>query len=157
MKQRAPIKIGAFFFQRPNHLPLVRSKGKQASVKIDYSIQTNAVNAGNFTRYINHSSVNNNIEAITKKMPDGTIEVCLFTCKTIRPGEQLLSNYGGLYWVVLPILPEPVTPRSYMLSKEEKVVIKETGVVGHPSDQIPFLIKLRSPLELETGELPPLF
>jgi len=142
---------------KKEHLPLVRSKGKQASVKIDYSIQTNAVNAGNFTRYINHSSVNNNIEAITKKMPDGTIEVCLFTCKTIRPGEQLLSNYGGLYWAVLPILPEPVTPRSYMLSKEGKIVTKDTGVVGHPSEHIPFLIKLRSPLELETGELPASF
>lgn len=142
---------------KKEHLPLVRSKGKKATVKIDYSIQTNAMKEGNFTRYINHSSVNNNIEALTKKMPDGTIEVCLFTCKTIKPGEQLLSNYGGLYWAVLPILPEPVTPRSYMLTKESKVVKKETGVEGHSSEQHAFLIKLRSPLELETGELPSAF
>ena len=116
------------------HLPLVRSQGKH-SVKEEYSIQTNAAAKGNFTRYINHSSVCNNIEAFTRRLPDGTIEVCLFTCKKICPGEQLLSNYGGQYWAVLPIIPEPVTPKSYKLSKQGHVIKNPKITLGHPFEE----------------------
>ncbi len=138
---------------KKHHLPLVRSKGKKADIKEDYSIQTNAAKTGNFTRYINHSSVDTNIDAMTKVLPDGSVEVCLFTKKRIRPGEQLLSNYGGMYWAVLPIIPEPVFANSYILNKEGKVIKKQKKDLSHPSDIHPLLRTLRHPLELDTDDL----
>jgi hypothetical protein len=138
---------------KQKHLPLIRSQGKNITVKEEYSIQTNAAAKGNFTRYINHSSVKNNIEAFTRTLPDGTIEVCLFTSKKICPGEQLLSNYGGQYWAVLPIIPEPVTPRSYKLGKDGHVVKNPKIALGHPFEEESLLKSMRSGLEIETGEL----
>ncbi|MBM3197655.1 MAG: SET domain-containing protein [Chlamydiae bacterium] len=81
----------------------------------DYSIQTNALRKGNFTRFINHSSLEPNIEARLYKLPQGEIEVFLFAKKEILPGEQLLSNYGGSYWHVLPVIPSSIRPTTYQL------------------------------------------
>ncbi|MBS0627759.1 MAG: SET domain-containing protein-lysine N-methyltransferase, partial [Verrucomicrobia bacterium] len=53
----------------------------------EYSIQTNAIEAGNFTRFINHSSLKPNIEAVVAKFPDSRIEILLFALHTIKPGE----------------------------------------------------------------------
>ncbi|MBM3206997.1 MAG: SET domain-containing protein [Chlamydiae bacterium] len=135
-------------------LKFVRSKGKNLSTKEKYSIQTNAVNKGNFTRYINHSSVDTNIEAMTRKLPDGTIEVCLFTTKKILPGEQLLSSYGGQYWSVLPIIPEPIYAKSYTLSSDGKIIKNEIPIEGRANFNDPKLIDLRNALELGIDELP---
>ena len=81
----------------------------------------------------------------------------LFTAKRINPGEQLLSNYGGQYWAVLPIIPESVTARTYMLGKDGKVVKKDNALQAPPFAQQAFLRMIRMPLELETGELPASF
>lgn len=138
-------------------LPLVRAMGKKLDIKESYSIQTNALHSGNFTRYINHSSIDTNIDAFTKVMPDGTVEVCLFTRKTIYPGEQLLSNYGGMYWAVLPIIPEPVFAKTYMLTKKNTVLKREKKDLSAPSSQHPLLKTLRNPLEMDTSDLPKSF
>jgi hypothetical protein len=90
---------------------------------------------------------------MTKVLPDGSVEVCLFTKKRIRPGEQLLSNYGGMYWAVLSIIPEPVFAHSYTLSKEGKVIKGQKKDLSHPNDIHPLLRTLRHPLELDTDDL----
>ena len=89
---------------------------KSLEKKISFSIQTNAMNKGNFTRYINHSSLNNNIEAVVSKFLDGRIEVLLFALKKIAPGEQLLSNYGGQYWKALGVIPDDMSPKTYLIT-----------------------------------------
>jgi hypothetical protein len=111
------------------HLPLVRSKTPSPTLDEDYSIQINAEKNGNFTRYINHSSIDTNIDAFAKRMPDDTVVICLVTKKTIYPGEQLLSNYGGMYWAVLPIIPEPALAKSYKINKNGVVEKKEKIVL----------------------------
>jgi len=135
-------------------LKFVRSKDKTLSIKDKYSIQTNALEKGNFTRYINHSSVDTNIEAMTRKLPSGTIEVCLFTAKKIHPGEQLLSSYGGQYWSVLPIIPEPVYANSYTLSSSGKIIKHPIPIEGRTFFNDPKLIPMRNGLELELDDLP---
>ena len=92
------------------------------STQDEYSIQTNALTTGNFTRFINHSSLKNNIEAVVGKLPDNRIEVLLFALKKIQPGEQLLSNYGGQYWKALHIIPNDMTPTSYLLNSTGKAI-----------------------------------
>ena len=88
--------------------------------KQDYSVQTNALEEGNFTRFINHSSLHPNIEAIVSKLPDGRMEVILFALKDIEPGQRLLSNYGGEYWKALGIIPDDMTPDTYLLDNPYK-------------------------------------
>ncbi len=138
---------------KADDLPLVRGMGKKATIKESYSIQTSASNHGNFTRYINHSSIDTNIEAMTRKMPDGTIEVCLFAAKTIKPSEQLLSNYGGQYWAVLPIIPEPVKARSYRLENNGQIVKEKNQIPSRHPSTLTLLRSLRADLELDTDHL----
>lgn len=90
----------------------------------EYSIQTNAIPAGNFTRYINHTSSEPNIEAIVSKLPDGRMEILLFALHPIEPGEQLLSCYGGLYWKALGFIPDDMTPDTYILTPSLKVKLQ---------------------------------
>jgi hypothetical protein len=90
-------------------------------------------------------------------MPDGTVEVFLITAKTIKPGEQLLSSYGGQYWAVLPLIPEPVTARTYMLSKEGSIVKNQKETIERPFADETLLRSLRCAPSLETGHLPPSF
>ena len=122
------------------------------STKDEYSIQTNAQSDGNFTRFINHSSLETNIEAVVAKLPDGRIEVLLFALKKILPGEQLLSNYGGQYWKALHVIPNDMTPKTYKLNSLGKAVL-----VKHPP-QLPLKIKttlssLRNPTASMAEEL----
>lgn len=138
---------------KKEQLPFVRSNSHKPTVKEEYSVQTNAAYEGNFTRYINHSSVDTNIEAFTKKLPDGSVEVFLFTAKTIKPGEQLLSNYGGQYWAVLPIIPEPVSARTYRLNKAGKVVKNKEEVIEQADVDEKLLKSLRVAPTLETSHL----
>lgn len=87
----------------------------------EYSIQTSAIERGNFTRYINHSSLETNIEAVVSKLPDGRMEILLFALRTIHPGEQLFSNYGGQYWKALQVIPNDMRPNTYVLTPSLKV------------------------------------
>ncbi len=82
----------------------------------EYSIQTNALKTGNFTRYINHSSFAPNIEAVVSKLPSGRIEILLFALHAIMPGEQLLSNYGGQYWKALEVIPDDMEADTYLMN-----------------------------------------
>lgn len=87
----------------------------------EYSIQTSAIKKGNFTRFINHSSLETNIEAIVSKLPNGRMEILLLALRAIQPGEQLFSNYGGQYWKALNIIPNDMRPNTYILTPNLKV------------------------------------
>ena len=86
-----------------------------------YSIQINAFEIGNFTRFINHSTLRPNIKALLSCFPDGRLEILFFAFKKIQPGEQLLLNYGELTWKVFGVIPQDITPTSYMLDALGKV------------------------------------
>lgn len=101
------------------------------SKDIEYSVQTSAIKKGNFTRYINHSSLETNIEAVVSKLPDGRIEILLLALKTIHPGEQLFSCYGGQYWKALNIIPNDMRPNTYVLTPSLKVKL------AHPIKPLP--------------------
>jgi len=123
----------------------------------DYSIQTNAFETGNFTRYINHSSLNPNIEAVVSKFPDGRMEILLFALHPIHPGEQLLSCYGGQYWQVLDFIPDDMNPDTYILTPSLKVKLSNPLPALSPK-QKDLLIPLRhvsieTPADLEKHPL----
>jgi hypothetical protein len=87
-----------------------------------YSIQVNALNTGNFTRFFNHSSLKPNIKPLLSKLPGGRVEILFFALKKIRPGEQLLVDYGDRYWQVLNLTPVNMIPTSFMLNSLNKVI-----------------------------------
>lgn len=115
----------------------------------EYSVQTNALNTGNFTRFINHSSLRPNIEAVVGKLPDNRIEILLFALHRINPGEQLLSNYGGYYWKALNIIPTDMAPSTYLLNTSHEAylanpitapssaIISELLTLRNSSTQVP--------------------
>jgi hypothetical protein len=108
---------------KKSELKNVTRHDKPLDTEQDYSIQTNAIKTGNFTRFINHSSLQPNIEAIVTKFPDSKIEILLFSSRKINPGEQLLSNYGGHYWKALHIIPTDMSPSTYMLNSSHKAYL----------------------------------
>jgi hypothetical protein len=123
----------------------------------DYSIQTNAFEMGNFTRYINHTSLDPNIEAVVSKFPDGRMEIVLFALHSIQPGEQLLSCYGGQYWQVLDFIPDDMNPDTYLLTPSLKVKLSNPLPALSPKQKT-LLIPLRNvsietPIELDKHPL----
>jgi len=115
---------------------------KPFSTDEEYSIQTNALETGNFTRFINHSSLQPNIEAIIGKLPDNKIEILLFALHKIKPGEQLLSNYGGHYWKALHIIPTDMAPTTYML--KEHTAYLANPIPDPATNVIDLLLPLRN-------------
>ncbi len=109
----------------------------------EYSIQTNALETGNFTRFINHSSLRPNIEAVVGKLPDNKIEILLFALHKINPGEQLLSNYGGHYWKALHIIPTDMAPSTYMLDDSHKANLVNL-IPPTPQEILSALLPLRN-------------
>ncbi len=109
----------------------------------DYSIQTNALEMGNFTRYINHTSLAPNIEAVVSKLSDGRLEIILFALHTIKPGEQLLSCYGGQYWKALGVIPNDMKPDTYLLTKGLKAKLSNP-IKSLPEKQKTLLMPLRN-------------
>ena len=131
--------------QERQHVSRPQSKDK----KIDFAIQTNAKEKGNFTRYINHSSLQPNVEAVVSKLPNGRMEILLFCLKTIHPGEQLLSNYGGQYWKTLQIIPNDIRPSTYTLTT------RNTIKSGTKPEDLSFLAqKILTPLRQGTSTFP---
>jgi len=123
----------------------------------DYSIQTNAIQAGNFTRYINHTSLAPNIEAVISKLPDGRMEILLFALHEILPGDQLLSCYGGQYWRALGFIPNDMKPDTYVLTPSLKVKL-ESPVKSLSPQHKKILTPLRNvlvhmPISLEKNPL----
>ena len=113
--------------------------------KKEYSIQTNALEMGNFTRYINHSSLAPNIEAIVSKLPDGRMEILLFALHDIHPGEQLLSNYGGQYWKALKVIPNDMKADTYLLTPGFKIKLSNP-IAPIPAKHKSILMSLRNVL-----------
>jgi hypothetical protein len=99
------------------------------------SIKTDGLKKGNFTRFINHSSYKPNMDALTRILPDGTVEIFLITKRKIRPGEQLLSPYGGGYWKAINIIPKEIAPNTYMLQKDGKVLLNALDEDVYTSDE----------------------
>jgi hypothetical protein len=105
---------------KQNQLEHVARWESKPTVKEEYSVQTNALEIGNFTRFINHSSLHPNIEAVVCRLPEGRMEVVLFALEDIEPGQQLLSCYGGQYWKALGIIPDDMAPDTYLLDNPYK-------------------------------------
>ncbi|MBS0628551.1 MAG: SET domain-containing protein-lysine N-methyltransferase [Verrucomicrobia bacterium] len=86
------------------------------------SIQVNALNTGNFTRFMNHSFLKPNVKPLLSKLPGGRVEILFFALKRINPGEQLLVDYGDQYWQVFNLTPVNMIPTSFMLNSLNKVM-----------------------------------
>ena len=96
-----------------------------------YTLDLDAYEKGNFTRFINHSE-KPNVEAQFVRIPPNKaglapvpFELIYVAKKTLRPGEQLLVCYEGednSYWGALKIKPFPMTPKTFVLDASCKVV-----------------------------------
>lgn len=97
-----------------------------------YALNLDAEKKGNFTRFINHSSLEPNVEAKLlrigknklglKEMP---VEVVYFAQKTIKPGEQLLVCYEDedeTYWSAVGITPYPMDPKTFKINSKLELV-----------------------------------
>jgi hypothetical protein len=92
----------------------------------DYVIYCDAKNKGNWTRFLNHGGKAANCLARLVRCPlltEGEEKteqwiVVVETVKKIKPGEQLLLNYGSNYWKKDGIVPKPVTPTTFKLKNE---------------------------------------
>ncbi len=96
-----------------------------------YTLKVDALQRGNFARFVNHSSTPN-IEARLCRVPKNSfglraspIEVIYFVSKRILPGQQLLVCYEGeenCYWNEEGIKPFPMTPSTFQLSSDLKII-----------------------------------
>ncbi len=96
-----------------------------------YDLKLCAQERGNLTRFVNHSSTPN-VDSYSMSVPKNPygvepspIEVIYFANKTIHPGEQLLTCYEddeATYWGVMKVKPFPMTPKTFMLSSDLKLV-----------------------------------
>jgi hypothetical protein len=90
-----------------------------------YSLDLDADQKGNFTRFINHSA-KPNVEAHFLRIPRNALgvppapfEIIYMANQTIEPGEQLLVCYEDeekSYWGALGIKPFPMTPKTFRLN-----------------------------------------
>ncbi len=135
-----------------SHVVIPNKEKEILTTQEEYSIQTNAITTGNFTRFINHSSLCPNIEAIVSKLPEDRIEILLFALKKILPGEQLLSCYGGMYWKALGVIPDDMEPTTYKLNKSGKAFpYTKTPVLSLKAKKA--LMDLRNPLPQMNSEI----
>lgn len=91
-----------------------------------YSLKLDALDKGNFTRFINHSDKPNVVAellAITSNnrlgLASSPIEVVYLAKKKILPGEQLLTCYDGedqSYWGGSDITPFQMDPKTFRLN-----------------------------------------
>ena len=93
-----------------------------------YSLQLDALKKGNFTRFINHSEKPNVIaHLLSSSGKNGAlVEVIYIAKRKIRPGEQLLVSYEhdgeNNYWGPAKIKPFPMTPQTFTLAKNLKIL-----------------------------------
>jgi hypothetical protein len=88
-----------------------------------FCLEVDGAQSGNFTRFINHADKENaNVEHRYILMDDGTIQIGYWTKTRIRPGEQLLLNYGSGFWLNKGIQPLPSNPRKHMLYPDGEVI-----------------------------------
>lgn len=77
-----------------------------------YFLRTNALKAGNFTKYINHSN-SPNVDTKLRKI-DNHIQILLFALKPIQQGCQLFLDYGEEYWKKMGIKPKELNDSTYI-------------------------------------------
>ena len=95
----------------------------------DYVIYSDALKKGNWTRNINHGGEHANCTAelvrySTRNEEDKQVEhwvVLVKTSKKIKPGEQLLFDYGANYWKKYGFVPTSMKPSTYTLSEDGRV------------------------------------
>jgi hypothetical protein len=96
-----------------------------------YSLYIDALNKGNFARFINHSAKPNVIAQLftipsnSYGVTPSPIEIIYTAKKTIKPGEQLLVNYegdGNSYWCDEEFKPIPLNPQTLRLDASLKVI-----------------------------------
>lgn len=94
-----------------------------------YALKLDAAKKGNFTRFINHSS-KPNVVAYLVSSRDNPYEIIYFAKKNILPGEQLLVCYEDgekSYWGALGIKPFPMTPRTFKVDSNLKIIRSRSG------------------------------
>lgn len=97
----------------------------------DYMIYCDAKEKGNWTRFLNHGGKSANCTAqLVKYPPKGKMGadaekwiVIIYVLETIRPGEQLLLDYGESYWEKYGVKPIEVTPSHYKLQENGSISI----------------------------------
>jgi hypothetical protein len=109
----------------------ILDKKRSFSSRRLYSLNIDAEDSGNFTRFINHSE-KPNVEARLLEVPknklgleEAPIEVVYFAKKKIMPGEQLLVSYEdgeACYWSVLNIKPEPVFAKTFTIDEKLNLI-----------------------------------
>lgn len=111
---------------------LFLDKKKKFAPRRLYSLNLDAKETGNFTRFINHSSDRPNVEALLLAVPKNTfgleqmpIEVVYLTKKIIKPGEQFLVCYEDeeeSYWRAYGVEPYPMGPKTFMIDKDLNLI-----------------------------------
>jgi hypothetical protein len=82
-----------------------------------YALKLDALEQGNFTRFINHSA-KPNVVAFLVSTKANPYEIMYFAKKTIYPGEQLLVCYEDgdkSYWGAIGVTPYPMTPKTFQV------------------------------------------
>lgn len=88
-----------------------------------FCLEVEAGRTGNFTRYINHAKAGAaNVEYRYILMPDGTIQIGLWTKRQVAPGDQLMYDYGDDFWISHKIVPDEVEPRTFRLYPDGSVL-----------------------------------
>lgn len=82
-----------------------------------HEIDIDARKIGNYTRLFNHSESNYNVTSFLYIVED-VPQICFKSCKSIKPGQMLLINYGGEYnWKCFNITkPLCLNPDTYKLT-----------------------------------------
>lgn len=89
-----------------------------------YWLTVDAYSQGNWTRLVNGTTKSAaNVEAEIRKLKFGDqlffAPVLMARCQ-IKPGEQLLLDYGSQYWETLGTRPRPVHPDTWMVQSEPR-------------------------------------
>lgn len=91
--------------------------------KKKYTVLIEGNRHGNYTSKVNHSSTHPNLEFVMVKLDhlqgekECPIQIALFATRKIKPGEQLLINYGVDYWNNLNFTPYQLTDKTMVLTK----------------------------------------
>lgn len=88
-----------------------------------YALKLDALDQGNFTRFINHSA-KPNVVAFLVSTKANPIEIMYFAKKKINPGEQLLVSYEDgdkSYWGAIGVKPYPMTPKTFQIDASLKL------------------------------------
>ena len=96
-----------------------------------YFLKVDALNQGNFTRYINHSK-KPNVQALLVSIPEqvegldySVVEIIYVAKRRIMPKEQLLVSYEDgeeSYWGAMGIKPFPMTEKTFQIDENLQLI-----------------------------------